>query len=104
MSEALQRSTEYYGLGQSGYTAGRTEGDHALELQLEERNLTSPRHLDPAYVDPSAVEPLSADLGDDERFTGSGGVPWAPDAMSVAHERGADHANEVSHASVSRST
>ncbi len=62
-----QRSIESYGLGQSGYTAGRIEGDRALGI--EGRNLRSPRRAPP--------EP--GDLGIDERWTGTGGIHWAPD-------------------------
>ncbi len=58
-----QRSTEYYGLGQSGYTAGRVEGDPSLELQIEDRNMLYPRHVDERAID----------LDDDDRFTGRGG-------------------------------
>jgi hypothetical protein len=63
-----QRSTEAYGLGQSGYTAGRNEGDPSLGI--EGRNISFPK----------SSEPLSDLLEiDDERFNGHGGPPWAPD-------------------------
>lgn len=73
-----QRSTEYYGLGQSGYTAGRVENDPALEAQLEDRNETYP----------SSADELPADGGDDDRFTGRGGRHWAPDEAPAACEPG----------------
>jgi hypothetical protein len=63
----LQRSTEHYGLGQSGYTAGRNEGD--LALGLNGLNLSYPRGED---------ERVLAD-GEDERFIGTGGTPWVPE-------------------------
>jgi hypothetical protein len=65
------RSTEYYGLGQSGYTAGRVGGDRALGL--EGRNIAFPRGVD---------EHVLA-CGDDERFLGLGGVAWAPDESNA---------------------
>lgn len=64
-----QRSTESYGVGQSGYAAGRKECDLALEGQLEDRNVS--------YGDD---DELVTDLGDDDRFTGRGGRRWAPEA------------------------
>jgi hypothetical protein len=70
-----QRSTEYYGLGQSGYTAGRVAGDLALEEQLEDRNETYPKGAD-----------VPPDGGDDDRFTGRGGRRWAPDESEAARE------------------
>ena len=65
----LQRSTEYYGLGQSGYTAGRIEGDVALALELEGRNISYPKGADGEHL---------LELGDDERFIGAGGRRWVP--------------------------
>ncbi|HEY5925592.1 MAG TPA: hypothetical protein VIV11_28095 [Kofleriaceae bacterium] len=69
-----QTSTEYYGVGQSGYTAGRVEGDLALELQLEDRNARYPRGTDERSIETT----------DDERFTGRGGPHWAPDEAPAA--------------------
>ena len=69
-------STERYGLGQSGYLAGRVEGD--LSLHLEGRNASYPRGTDEHVLD----------LGIDERFTGCGGPPWAPKIiMKVGKDR-----------------
>ena len=62
-----QRSIESFGLGQSGYTAGRIEGDHALGT--EGRNLRYPR----------TAAPDADARGVDERWTGTGGIHWAPD-------------------------
>lgn len=62
-----QRSIESYGLGQSGYTAGRIEGDRALGI--EGRNLRYPR----------TAAPEIEEGGVDERWTGTGGIHWAPD-------------------------
>lgn len=62
------RSTEYYGQGQSGYTAGRNEGDPSLGI--EGRNLAFPKGTDEEHI---------LEEGDDERFIGAGGVPWAPE-------------------------
>ena len=64
----LQRSTESYGLGQSGYTAGRVEGDRSLEQQLEDRNAASPERQ----------EEEDSNLGLDDRFTGRGRRRWVP--------------------------
>ena len=64
-----QRSTESFGVGQSGYTAGRVEGDAALERQLEDRN-TSQRDDQDKPAD---------ELGVDDRFTGRGRRRWIPD-------------------------
>ncbi len=62
-------SSECYGLGQSGYTAGRVEGDRAL--RLEGRNTSYPRGTDERVLA----------LGLDERFTGCGGSPWVPRSL-----------------------
>ena len=62
----LQRSTESYGLGQSGYTAGRLEGDPALGIIG--RNISYPAGADEHLLD----------AGDDERFIGVGGKSWVP--------------------------
>ncbi len=60
-----QRSIEYGGVGQSGYTAGRQERDRALEQELEPEYLTFPHD--------AADEVLADELGVDDRFTGRGG-------------------------------
>lgn len=57
-----QRSIEYYGLGQSGYTAGRVDGDPAIGIDV--------CHL--AYR--NETDEHAADI-DDDRFTGRGSVP-----------------------------
>jgi hypothetical protein len=72
-----RRSTEYFGQGQSGYTAGRVEDDHALPLQLEARNVS--------YADGRDEHPPQ--LGTDERFTGTGGLPWVPEAHAPDDEQ-----------------
>jgi hypothetical protein len=74
-----QRSTERYGLGQSGYTAGRREADRALERNIEARNRGYPRRYEERMLD----------LGDDERWIGGGGSQWYPDAPDALVERGA---------------
>jgi hypothetical protein len=58
-----KRSTEHDGQGQSGYAAGRTAGDQALERELEPRNPAHPKGTD---------EDHALEKGDDERFRGSG--------------------------------
>jgi hypothetical protein len=59
-----QRSTEYYGQGQSGYAAGRDERDRSYGS----RNQRYP-----------GDERSSVDRGTDERFVGGrGGGPWSP--------------------------
>jgi hypothetical protein len=68
-----RRSTESYGLGQSGYTAGRREADPALERYLEVRNRGYPRGLD---------EDVPGQ-GEDDRWTGRGGSPWVPESVST---------------------
>jgi hypothetical protein len=55
-----QRSTERGGLGQSGYTAGRREGDLSLGDAVDTRNVGPPG---------SGTD----GLGTDDRFTGRGG-------------------------------
>ena len=72
-----RRSTESYGLGQSGYTAGRREGDPALERYIEARNRAYPRGLD---------EHVLAE-GDDERWIGLGGSPWVPEVVSIDEQK-----------------
>jgi hypothetical protein len=59
-------TTESYGLGQSGCAAGRREGDLALERDIEARNRSYPRSVDPPALD----------WGLDERWTGRGGSRW----------------------------
>jgi hypothetical protein len=71
-----QHSTEYFGQGQSGYTAGRVEGDHALEREIEPRNV--------GY--PPGFEEHANDLGTDERFVGLGSAPWTPEDRGAAQE------------------
>ena len=71
-----QHSTEYFGQGQSGYTAGRLEGDHALELEIEPRNVSYP----PGSVD------HADDLGTDERFVGLGSARWVPEDPEAEQE------------------
>ena len=64
----LQRSTESFGVGQSGYTAGRTR-DPALELEIQTRYV--------AYREGDEDEILSTELETDDRWTGRGG-PLVP--------------------------
>lgn len=64
-----QRSTERWGVGQSGYTAGRTR-DVALEHEIQTLNVVY-RHLD-------EDEALRSELDTDDRFTGRGGPPAEP--------------------------
>ncbi len=63
---AHRRPIEYGGMGQSGYAAGRHQDDHALERELETRNITYRRGDD--------EQELQHELGTDDRFTGRGGV------------------------------
>jgi hypothetical protein len=65
------KSTEFHGVGQSGYTAGRTKRDPALERELHSRNEEYPRGADDELV-------LHDLVTDDDRFTGRGG-PLPPD-------------------------
>jgi hypothetical protein len=55
-----QRSVERGGLGQSGYTAGRREGDVSLDDVIDTRSVAPPGSS-------------SGGLGLDDRFTGRGG-------------------------------
>lgn len=63
----LQTSTEYGGLGQSGYTAGRHTDDRALEHELEAAYVAYP------HADADESEVLRRELATDDRFTGRGG-------------------------------
>ena len=65
----LLETTERYGLGQSGYTAGRREGEPALEREIEARNRGYPRGSDEHMLE----------LGLDERWTARGGSRWYPE-------------------------
>jgi hypothetical protein len=65
----MTRSTESYGLGQSGYTAGRREGDPALETTVDGRNCGCP---------PAIEERLFELWEDDERWLGRGCLMWYP--------------------------
>lgn len=66
-----RRSTESQGLGQSGYTAGRREGDPALEQNTETRGHHYPRGFDERMLE----------FGLDDRWTGRGGRPSSPDEI-----------------------
>lgn len=68
--EGRPRSTESFGQGQSGYTAGRVGADPSLKH--EARNAS---HADGRDEHPDQ-------LGTDERFTGGGRAPWARKAGS----------------------
>jgi hypothetical protein len=68
-----QRSTESYGLGQSGYTAGRHEEDPALELEIEVRNRS--------YH--GGISEHILELGTDDRWCGRGGSGWSPDEPNI---------------------
>jgi hypothetical protein len=74
------RGTESYGLGQSGYTAGRREHDPALERDIEVRNRGYPRGSDEHVLE----------HGDDERWIGRGGSRWYPETEHDTDERDAD--------------
>jgi osmotically-inducible protein OsmY len=67
-----RRDTERYGVGQSGYTAGRPSQDPAM--QFEARNQTYAGR----YGDPD---------GDDERFTGRGGEDYWTDRRERLPDR-----------------
>jgi hypothetical protein len=69
------RSTEYYGQGQSGYTAGRTAGDPALGIE----------GLNSAYPKGTDFEDVLEE-GNDERWVGAGNVPWAPEEVKYEPE------------------
>jgi hypothetical protein len=68
-----QTSTEYGGLGQSGYTAGRHAHDHALERELEATYVAYPQ------LDADEDEMAQRELATDDRFTGRGGPLVADD-------------------------
>lgn len=59
-----QRSTESWGVGQSGYTAGRAR-DPALDREVQTLNV--------AYRKLDEEEALRNELDTDDRFTGRGG-------------------------------
>lgn len=87
--ERLQRSTESYGLGQSGFTAGRQIPDLALEVSLEARNRGYPLAEDEHQVE----------LGYDDRWTGRAAVTWYPvseseQSISEPAGPGDDHERE----------
>ena len=61
-----RRSTDYHGMGQSGYAAGRREDDPSLRRDVETQNLEYTRVIpgeEPDY-----------ELGTDERWVGRGGA------------------------------
>ena len=60
------RSTEYGGVGQSGYAAGRREHDYALERDIHVANAAFPRQFD--------EEILRGEIETDERWLGKGGA------------------------------
>ena len=64
-----QRSTERHGTGQSGYTGGRKTGDPSIEENIADRNAS--------YPDEGDDKPGELG-GEDDRFRGRGGRPWAP--------------------------
>ena len=73
--EDRERSTESFGQGQSGYTAGRVEADPALQHQS--RNV--------GHADGRDAHPHQLDT--DDRFRGAGGTPWVPEARDKRGER-----------------
>jgi hypothetical protein len=68
----MRETIEYYGVGQSGYAAGRGERDPALARELQTRNASYPRD---AEGEPSVQDPET-----DDRWTGRGG-PLASDCV-----------------------
>lgn len=60
-----KKSIDGGGHGQSGYTAGRHDDDHALERELDPESNLYPRNADD--------DMLKHELGTDDRFTGRGG-------------------------------
>ena len=62
MGDVKPRSTEYGGLGQSGYTAGRRLPDPALEREMETQSAPLRRN------DPE--DSLVGEIATDERWTG----------------------------------
>lgn len=77
LSRMPQTSTEYGGLGQSGYTAGRHARDRALERELEAAYVAYPQ------ADDDEDEALRRELATDDRFTGRGG-PLADSDATLA--------------------
>jgi hypothetical protein len=73
--EDKQRSTESFGQGQSGYTAGRVEADPALQHQS--RNV--------GHADGRDAHPHQLDT--DDRFSGAGGTPWVPEEREEREDR-----------------
>jgi hypothetical protein len=62
----LQRSTEYGGVGQSGYTAGRNERDPVLDQIIQVHNVGLPRgQPEEQFQDENAT---------DDRWAGRGGT------------------------------
>jgi len=61
------RPTEYRGVGQSGYNAGRQEHDPALEREQNVYNQFYPREIE------DEEEPMRENLDTDDRWTGRGG-------------------------------
>jgi len=61
MEAPKQVSTEYNGLGQSGYTAGRRQGDPSLGLEDRYRGY------------PKGEDAQLLEREDDDRFIGCGG-------------------------------
>jgi hypothetical protein len=73
----MRNSTEYRGVGQSGYTSGRGEHDLALERDMQARNACYPK-------DGEEEEQIARDLEVDDRWSGRGGPipadePYEPD-------------------------
>ncbi|HEY0190291.1 MAG TPA: BON domain-containing protein [Kofleriaceae bacterium] len=63
-------STEYYGQGQSGYSAGRYGEDRSQQHNMQNRNeMWSPA--------PGSSEDRRYETGTDDRWTGRGGNNWA---------------------------
>jgi len=77
--EARGRSTERYGQGQSGYSAGRYGDDRSQQLQLQNRNEMVPPG--------GGFEDRYHDLGVDDRFTGRGRSGYWQDRGGYEPER-----------------
>ena len=72
------RSTEYKGVGQSGYNAGRQEHDPALEREEQVYNAPYQRAVE------DEEEPLRENLDTDDRWTGRGGAILPDEAEDEA--------------------
>jgi osmotically-inducible protein OsmY len=86
--EAGRRSTEYYGQGQSGYSAGRYGDDRAQHVQMQNRNeMISGRGGSGSYGHGGSNDDRYRSSGQDDRFGDRGAWSYSQDRGGYSQDR-----------------